>query len=123
MNWYLEVLKKYVVFSGRARRKEYWIFGLINLIAFIVLLLIDILIGTFDYESEHGILSSIYVLITFLPNLAVSIRRLHDIGKSGWWVMIFLIPIIGQIVLLIFMCTDSQVGDNQFGPNPKIEKE
>jgi len=113
MNYYLEVLKKYAVFSGRARRKEYWMFILFNFIAYAILGFIEVLLGI------PAILSSIYGLAVLIPSLAVCVRRLHDSGRSGWWILIGLLPLVGFIVLLIFMVLDSQPGDNQYGPNPK----
>lgn len=107
MNWYLEVLKKYAVFSGRARRKEYWMFLLINLIITVVLSFIS------DY------LYYLYTLAVFIPGLAVSVRRLHDIGKSGWWVFIGLIPLAGWLWYMVLMAMNGQSGENQYGPNPK----
>lgn len=112
MNWYLEVLKKYAVFSGRARRKEYWYFVLFNIIIMIILIIIGRAI-------DSSILSTIYSLGVLIPSIAVDIRRLHDTNRTGWWLLIGLIPIIGWIVLLIFMVQDSQKGENQYGPNPK----
>jgi uncharacterized membrane protein YhaH (DUF805 family) len=112
MQWYLKVLRQYVDFSGRARRTEYWMFQLFNIVAIIVLLLIDQVLGT-------GFLSTIYVLAVFLPSLAVAARRLHDIGRSGWWQLIGIIPIIGAIVMIVWCATDSQPQPNQWGPNPK----
>lgn len=113
MEWYLKVLKQYVGFSGRAQRKEYWMFVLFNMIAMIILTVLDKVIGT------EPLLYGLYSIAVLLPSLAVSIRRLHDSGKSGAWILIGLIPFIGAIVLLVFMCTDSQPNDNQYGPNPK----
>jgi uncharacterized membrane protein YhaH (DUF805 family) len=113
MNWYLEVLKKYAVFSGRARRTEYWMFVLINVIVAIVLAVIDAVLGT------HGVLGGIYSLAVLIPGIAVTVRRLHDTDRTGWWVLIALVPVIGVIVLLVFLLQDSQPGANQFGPNPK----
>ena len=113
MNWYLEVLKKYAVFTGRASRTEYWMFFLFNLIIAIVLGAIDAVIGT------GGILGAIYALAVLIPAIAVAVRRLHDTGRTGWWVLIALIPVIGAIVLLVFMVMDSQPGANTYGPNPK----
>ncbi|MDR7238749.1 DUF805 domain-containing protein [Neobacillus drentensis] len=113
MEWYLKVLKNYVGFSGRASRKEYWMFVLFNMIALIILSVLDRVLGT------DPLLYGLYSLAVLLPSLAVSIRRLHDAGKSGAWILIGLIPFIGAIVLLVFMCTDSQSNDNQHGPNPK----
>ena len=113
MSWYLEVLKKYAVFSGRARRKEYWYFALFNIIISIVLVVIEfIIIGS-------GLLGGIYALAILIPGIAVTVRRLHDTGRSGWWCLIGLVPLIGVIVILIFAVLDSQPGENDYGPNPK----
>lgn len=112
MNWYLEVLKKYAVFSGRARRKEYWMFFLFNIIIYIVLGFIDGLIGTM------GVLVGLYGLAILIPGIAVTVRRLHDTDRSGWWILIALVPAVGAIVLLIFMVLEGKPGTNQYGPNP-----
>ncbi|PWB70278.1 MAG: DUF805 domain-containing protein [Holophagae bacterium] len=117
MDWYLGVLKKYTEFKGRARRTEYWMFVLFNIIISVVLSIIDRVIGT--PEMGLGILGTLYALAVLLPSLAVGVRRLHDTGRSGWWLLIGLIPCIGFIVLIIFTVQDSQAGDNQYGPNPK----
>lgn len=119
MNWYLEVLKKYAVFSGRARRKEYWFFVLFNIIISIVLAVIDGVTGSFSPEAGMGLLGGIYTLAVLIPSIAVSVRRLHDTGRSGWWLLIALVPLIGAIVLLVFMVQDSKPGQNQYGANPK----
>ena len=119
MNWYLEVLKKYATFNGRARRKEYWYFALFNFIISIVLMVIDGVTGTLNAEVGIGMLGGIYTLAILIPSIAVSIRRLHDTDRSGWWLLIVLIPFIGAIVLLVFTVLDSTPGENQFGPNPK----
>jgi uncharacterized membrane protein YhaH (DUF805 family) len=119
MNWYLEVLKKYAVFSGRARRKEYWLFFLFNVIIALVLGFIDGAAGLADGQSGYGPLGGLYTLAIFIPGIAVSVRRLHDTDHSGWWLFIALVPLIGAIVLLVFMVRDSQQGQNQYGPNPK----
>jgi len=119
MGWYLEVLKKYAVFDGRARRKEYWMFFLTNLVISVVLILIDLLIGTFSPQGGVGLLQGLYSLAVLIPSIAVTVRRLHDTGRSGWWILIALIPFIGGIVLLIFMALDSEPGANQYGLNPK----
>jgi uncharacterized membrane protein YhaH (DUF805 family) len=119
MNWYLEVLKKYAVFNGRARRKEYWYFALFNLIISIVLAIVDNMLGSFSSGAGIGLLGGIYSLAIFIPGLAGSVRRLHDTDRSGWWLLIFLIPLIGAIVLLIFMLQDSTPGGNTYGENPK----
>jgi len=119
MSWYLEVLKKYAVFNGRARREEYWMFFLFNLIITVVLIVIDLLIGTFSPQTGVGLLEGLYSLAVLIPGVAVTVRRLHDTGRTGWWILIALIPFIGGIVLLIFMVLDSQPGTNRYGPNPK----
>jgi uncharacterized membrane protein YhaH (DUF805 family) len=119
MSWYLDVLKKYVTFSGRARRKEYWMFVLFNLIFAIVAMVLDNVLGLANEQTGYGIIYTLYTLGVLLPSLAVLVRRLHDIGKSGWWVFITLIPLIGAIWLLVLLVGDSQPGDNQYGPNPK----
>ncbi|TQR21253.1 DUF805 domain-containing protein [Psychrobacillus vulpis] len=114
MHWYLEVLKNYVGFQGRARRKEYWMFNLFSAIVIIVLSIVELVAGL------SSLLSGLYTLAVLLPSLAVSIRRLHDTGRSGWWILIGLIPLIGSIILLVFMCLDGQKNENQFGPSPKV---
>ena len=120
MNWYLLVLKKYVDFSGRARRKEYWMFVLFHVIFVVAAVVIDSLMGlTFD-ASGLGAVYLLYALATFLPGLAVSVRRLHDIGKSGWMILVSLIPIIGGIWLLVLAVTEGEPNVNQYGPNPKL---
>lgn len=119
MNWYLHVLKNYATFSGRARRKEYWMFFLISALISIVLTLLDILLGTYSMEYEAGLFSGLYSLLILIPSIAVVVRRLHDTDRSGWWILISLIPLIGVIVLFVFICLDSQPGINRFGANPK----
>lgn len=118
MYWYLKVLRQYADFSGRASRREYWMFVLINSIILIILEFIDFKMGTLSNGIEVGFLSGIYSLAVFIPSLAVSIRRLHDVGKSGWFLLISLIPVIGSIWLLILYIKDSAPGNNVFGPNP-----
>ena len=120
MNWYIEVLKKYAVFSGRARRKEYWMFTLFSTIIALVLGFIEGIVGIAP-ETNQSILVGIYTLAVLIPSIAVSVRRLHDTGRSGWWVLIGLVPIIGVIVLIVFMVQDSNSGENLYGPNPKTE--
>lgn len=119
MNWYFEVLKKYAVFNGRARRKEYWYYFLINFVIITALLVVDNMVGTLDTETGTGLISGIYALAVLLPGIAVAVRRLHDSDRSGWWVLIALIPIVGPIILIFFLIQDSTAGENRFGPNPK----
>jgi len=113
VNWYLAVLKNYAGFSGRARRAEYWMFFLINLIIIVVLELLGSAVRLFL------IVAGIYGLAVLVPSIAVAVRRLHDTGRSGWWVLITLIPFIGSIILLVFLATEGQRTDNQYGPDPK----
>lgn len=119
MNWYLAVLKKYAQFNGRSRRSEYWFFALFNFIIAFVLGYIDGASGMLIAQVGIGVLGGLYTLFVLIPSLAVGVRRLHDTGRSGWWLLIGLIPIIGAIILIVFFVQDSQPGDNQHGPNPK----
>lgn len=113
MNWYVDVLKKYAVFSGRARRQEYWMFTLFNLIAAIILMIVDFALGTYP------LLTAIYGLAVLLPGLGVTVRRLHDTGRSGWWILIDLVPFVGFIILIVFLATEGDSQANAHGPNPK----
>ena len=119
MNWYLKVLKQYADFSGRARRKEYWMFVLFNMIFAIVAAILDNVLGIAMEGTGYGTLYGIYALAVLIPGLAVAVRRLHDVGKSGWMILITLIPLIGAIWLLVLLVTDSNLGENQYGQNPK----
>lgn len=124
MNWYLQVLKNYANFKGRARRKELWMFVLFNVIFAIAATILDnkVLGITFDMNGQsvgYGWIYLIYCLAVFIPGLAVEVRRLHDIGKSGWNLLLALIPLVGAIILLVWFCKDSQPGENKWGKNPK----
>ena len=118
MNWYLQALKKYAVFSGRSRRKEYWFFVLFYVLISIGLGIIDVMLGL-QTAKGMGILGAIYALALLVPSLSVTVRRLHDTGRTGWWILIVFVPVIGWLVLLVFMFLDSQPGDNAYGPSPK----
>lgn len=117
MNYYLDVLKKYAVFDGRAPRIEFWMFVLFNVIVSIILSIADSIIGT--DTGNTGLLGGLYSLGVLIPSIAVSVRRLHDIGRSGWWILIGLVPVVGWIVLIIWYVKDSDQGPNQYGPNPR----
>ena len=127
MKYYLHVLKNYAVFSGRAGRSEYWYFVLFNFLFAIAASIIDRLLGTTlhmdmpDGQSivVGGYVNMLYGLAVLIPGLAVLARRLHDVGKTGWYILILLIPLIGIIWLLVLLFTDSQAGDNKYGTNPK----
>jgi uncharacterized membrane protein YhaH (DUF805 family) len=112
LSWYLEALKKYAVFGGRSRRKEYWYFVLFNIVVGIVLGVIDRLLGTYSSASNMGLLSGIYSLAILIPSLAVTVRRLHDLDYTGWWILIVLVPFIGVIVLLVFAVFEGTPGTN-----------
>ena len=124
MEWYLKVMRdNYANFSGRARRKEYWMFVLVQTIVMIGLMILDSVMGL-DFELQgislgYGYLYLIGLIVHFIPSLAVLVRRLHDVGKSGWFYFIFLIPIIGVLWLLVLYCTEGQKQDNKWGPDPK----
>lgn len=112
VDWYLKVLKQYADFGGRARRKEYWMFVLFNLIISVVLSIVASLI-------RLPILATLYSLAILVPGIAVSVRRMHDIGKSGWVLLIGLIPLLGAIVLLVWAAQEGNQGSNQYGADPK----
>lgn len=119
MNWYVKVLKQYFDFKSRARRKEYWMFTLVNILILAVLSVIDFVVLGADIETGGMILYPIYALLVLIPSLAVGVRRLHDSGRSGWNMLTVFIPIIGSLVLIYFLVQDSEVGENKWGANPK----
>lgn len=113
MHWFVDVLKKYAVFKGRARRREYWMFTLISCVIAIVLMKADEIFGTGE------IIQNVYTVALLLPCITVMVRRLHDTDRSGWWALFSLVPLVGFITVMVFMCLDSTPGDNEHGPNPK----
>jgi len=117
MNWFVAVIKKYAEFSGRARRKEYWMFVLFYILIAIGLSVVESLLGF------AGILSGLLGLGLLLPSIAVTVRRLHDTDRSGWWILIGFVPFVGFIVLLVFMCLVGSSGSNQYGSDPLQEPE
>lgn len=115
------VLTQYVHFGGRARRAEYWWFVLFSLIVGILAGIVDAALGT-DFSSSlwsAGLVGTIVNLVLLLPSLAVGVRRLHDTDRSGWWLLIGIIPIVGLIVLLVFFLQSGTPGLNRYGPDPK----
>jgi uncharacterized membrane protein YhaH (DUF805 family) len=112
MNWYIKVLKQYADFNGRARRKEYWMFVLFNVIFSIATQLLDGILGLASFEEGNGPINIIYTLALLVPSLAVAVRRMHDVGKSGWFI---LIPIYNFILAV----TNGEEKDNEYGPDPK----
>ena len=125
MKWYLKVFKHYADFGGRARPKEFWYFVLFNFIAAIVAVFIDAIAGwdfTANASSElpnYGPCYQVYAVAALLPALAVAVRRLHDLGKSGGWLLIGLVPLVGSIWLIVLFCTKGESGTNRYGANPK----
>lgn len=136
MNWYIQVLKKYADFTGRARRSEYWNFTLINVLFLIALKPFCEAISNIGLKALSGI-PSMQVLVTgiiatvltlvilvfclgvIIPSIAVTARRLHDTGRHGWWMLLAVIPVVGTIILLVFMFLGSKPTANRYGPNPK----
>ncbi len=112
MGYFIAALKKYAVFSGRARRKEYWMFVLFYMLFSIVFSIMDAVIGTY-------FITAIYALVMIIPSLSVMVRRLHDTGRSGWWFFISFVPLVGAIVLLVFLVQNSH-DENDYGVNPKL---
>ena len=119
MSWYLKCMKKYVTFSGRARRTEYWMFVLFNFIFMVIAIALDNLFKTTVAGLPYGAIYYIYSLAVILPGLAVIVRRLHDVDKTGAMIFVALIPLVGPIWLLVLECTEGTRGDNQYGPDPK----
>ena len=115
IDWFKKGLRNYVNFSGRARRKEYWYFVLVQMGLIIVAMILDAII----FNSETGLFYIVVALGLFLPGLAVTIRRLHDTSRSGWWFLISILPLIGSIILLVFLASDTKLETNQWGPPAK----
>ncbi|WP_405817720.1 DUF805 domain-containing protein [Streptomyces sp. NBC_01390] len=113
MNYFIEALKKYAVFSGRARRKEYWMFILFAVIGYLALLGIG-------YAIDMVWIAFVFYAALLLPALGVSVRRLHDTNRSGWWFFFGLVPLVGGITLLVFYCLDGDQGENNYGSSPKF---
>jgi uncharacterized membrane protein YhaH (DUF805 family) len=129
IEWYKKVVfENYANFKGRARRSEYWYFALANGLISILLVVIGVIIGSVFGDALTGgiigyVLFGLYALATLLPGLGVVVRRLHDVGKSGWFYFVAFIPFIGGIWILILFCTEGNRGPNQYGPDPKNEIE
>ncbi len=118
MNWYLEVLKKYALFSGRAGREEFWYFTLFSMLISTGLIVIDAVYG-FRIGSGLSVLTLFYSLGVLCPSIAVGIRRLHDTNRNGWWMLLYLLPFIGTLILIVFLATDGTPGQNSYGLSPK----
>lgn len=128
MEWMVMPLKRYADFSGRSRRKEYWMFVLLQLIIIFGISIVGVVFGGFSPEMSGGMpvggglmlgLFSLYFLAIIIPSIAVQVRRFHDQDKSGWFVLLNFIPYIGGLIVLVFMCLDGTRGKNRFGEDPK----
>lgn len=121
MEWYLKVIRdNYANFEGRARRTEYWMFTLIHIIIIFALAFMSGFLADTGLEMLPLIVIGIYFLATFIPTLAVTVRRLHDTGKSGWYYLMSFIPYVGGIIMLVFCATEGNRGPNQYGADPKM---
>ena len=119
MNWFIDALKNAVNFSGRARRKAYWMFVLFYVIFAFVAVVLDGILGTVNPKTGMGVIGGLYIFLMLLPLIALSIRRLHDTDRSGWWFLINFVPLIGGLVFFVFTLLEGTRGDNRFGPDPK----
>lgn len=119
MNYFLDALKNYVNFTGRATRQQYWMYILFYIVFYFIAVMLDINLGQFDEEEMTGFISTIYTFGLLLPTIAILARRLHDIGRSSWWILLILIPVAGSLVILIFTLIDSQKGENEYGMSLK----
>jgi uncharacterized membrane protein YhaH (DUF805 family) len=120
-DWYYKVILNYTNFNGRARRQEYWYFTLVNVLVNLVMGIIDRVIGSVMQMDNFGFFGVIYALFIMIPSIAVTVRRLHDSGRVGWWALIAFVPVIGILVLLYFLIQDSEEGSNQYGVSPKYQ--
>ncbi len=118
VDWAKRPLQKYADFSGRAPRPEYWWFILAQVVVLLVAMLLDSVLGTGFGESGYGFIYMITALALLVPALAVAVRRLHDTDRSGWWLLIGLIPLVGAIILLVYFASEGNAGDNRFGAPP-----
>ncbi|MDF0534054.1 DUF805 domain-containing protein [Shewanella yunxiaonensis] len=114
MDYFLEPIRRYADFTDRTRRRDFWMYVLIYNV-------ISLIISAIEISNDSKWLGGLYGLVLLLPSLAVTARRLHDTGRSGWWQLMWFIPVVGWIVLLVFLCQDSEPGDNEYGRNPKAD--
>ena len=121
MEWYLKGLRQYADFKGRSRRREYWMFTLVSFVVALVLDVLDYVLGLM--VNGFGILGLIYLVAVIVPSTAVSIRRLHDINRTGWWELLVLVPILGWLVLTVFAVIAGDQGSNRYGPDPKAAQD
>ena len=120
MSWFLLAVKNYAGFRGRAARKEYWYFLLFYLLIFATLTVVDILLGLYNETNGFGLFSTLSLLALLIPSWAVSVRRMHDTGRTGWWAAVVLIPLIGMVIFLILAALQGEAGCNEYGDNPCV---
>ena len=119
MSWYIGVWKKFADFDGRARRKEFWMFLLFHCLASAVIAVVDAVVGGFVLRIGMGFFTGLYGLAAIVPCLALTVRRLHDTDRGGLWILISFVPLIGGVVLFVFMLLEGTSGGNRFGSDPK----
>jgi uncharacterized membrane protein YhaH (DUF805 family) len=118
MKYFKLAFQKYAQFTGRASRPEYWYFFLFNVIFAVVAMILDSVTGMTIASLPYGVIYMVYGLATLVPSLAVAVRRLHDVGKSGWMILVAIIPLVGTIWLLVLLASKGNVGENKYGPDP-----
>ena len=118
MSWYISVFRNYDDFSGRARRKEYWLFLLINMAVMCVAAILDYVVGTHEV-TRFGVLGLLWLAAIVVPSWAVGVRRLHDSGRSGWWLLVSLVPFIGPLAIIVLILLPGTPGENEYGRNPR----
>lgn len=119
MAWYMSMLRGYDDFTGRARRRDYWLFLLANLLLACVTAVLDFVVGSEIGLAGLGPFGTLLMVIVALPSLALGVRRLHDSGRSGWWMLVSLVPFIGVVALLVLMVLPGTSGPNEYGPDPR----
>jgi uncharacterized membrane protein YhaH (DUF805 family) len=119
IDYALTPLRKFADFSGRARRAEYWWFYLLVIVGYLMASIIDSLMGLDGTVGPYGIITLVFGLAMLLPSIAAGVRRLHDTDRSGWWMLIAFVPLVGVIVLLVVFVLEGTQGENRFGPDPK----
>ncbi len=120
MNGYTTAMRRYFEVSGRSNRSEYWMFALVYFVIAVIATIIDVAVLGHGFGENPGIVASIVTLLHFIPSITVGIRRLHDTDRSGWWLLILFIPLIGVIWLIVLFCFEGTLGNNRFGPRPDL---
>lgn len=118
MSWYISVFRNYDDFSGRARRKEYWLFLLTNMVLVCVAAILDYVVGTHEITSL-GVFGLLFVAAITIPSWAVAVRRLHDSSRSGWWLLVSVVPFVGLLVAIVLLLLPGTPGENEYGQDPR----